>query len=198
MAKIVHGRVLLEDAANGAPKRVVDRGRYTVLCISLIAAEVRPHFSCQIWRADGLDEGSPEGLLNVHDRVGPNTVKAKCAKDPLKRCRELLLNKWHRLIQIRQVGQAAVVNHVGEAVVLCDLALLVVVRRVIEGIDLPIVCSNWSSMVHHDVDHHPNVSSMAGLNKVDEVLLRPKMRIHGKEVFGPITVIPQRRVLNDR
>jgi len=74
------------------------------------------------------------------------------------------------LCEIWQVSKTTVLN-LSLVVPVCNLAITVVVSGLVEGIDGAVVSSNWTNVVCYDINHHPDVTSVAGRNKIDEVLL---------------------------
>lgn len=125
--------------------------------VSRIAIETLTHLEY----TSGLAVLTPEIFWNFWNGIDTNTIKVISLDQVLHPVFEVLANPRILLSKIWQVGQSAVFN-VTLIVPVCNLAIRVIVLRVVEWVDLREICTDWSNVVSNNINHYPD-SHLVGL-----------------------------------
>ena len=73
-----------------------------------------------------------------------------------------------------------------------------VVRSLVEGINLREVIANWTNMICYNIYHDPDTHLMSSSHKVFQVLFRPEVSVHLFPVRSPVSMVASIDVLDHR
>jgi len=197
VADVIHRRVTAKHVTDRVVHGVVKHASDVVLIgsdVSRIAVEALAHLE----NAGRCSVFTPKVLGNLGDSVDTDAIKLVFRHDVLDPVLEVASDvRVTVLVEVRQVGKAAILD-LGLIVPVYDLAVGVVMFRLIEGIDLAVVGTDRADVVGDDVDHHPDTLGVGRADEVNEVLLGAKVRVCALPVGGMIAVIAAGGILNDR
>lgn len=164
----VHTLAVLPDILDCEVHGVVEKARYVVLVVAHIAGVSVEALSDGV-DASGLGVLRPKILGNLRDCVNPDSVEAVALNDALDPVLQILSDVRVFLGQIWQISKSAVLNLLLVVPVL-DLAVVVIVFSLVQGIDLGEIHTDGAYMVGYDVDHHPDAFGVSSVNEVLQVL----------------------------
>ena len=196
VADVVHRRVTPKYVADRVVHRVVKQSSDVVLIgsdVSGIAIEALAHLE----NAGRCSVLTPEVLGDLGDSVDTDAIELVFRHDILDPVLEVASDvRVTVLIEVWQVGKAAILD-LGLIAPVDDLAVGVVMFRLIEGVDLAVVSTDRADVVSDDVNHHPDTLGVGCADEVNEVLLGTKVRVCALPVGGMVAVIAAGGILND-
>lgn len=164
----VHALAALPDILDCEVHRVVEEARHVVLVVAHVVGVSVEALSDRV-DAGGLGVLRPEILGNLGDCVDPDSVKAVALHDALDPVLQILSDVRVFLSQIWQISKSAVLNLL-LVVPVRDLAVVMIVFSLVQGVDLREIHTNGAYMVGYDVDHHPDAFGVSSVNEVLQVL----------------------------
>lgn len=78
-----------------------------------------------------------------------------------------------------------------------DLAVVVIVLRLVQGINLGEIHSDGAYVVGDDVDHHPNSSGVSSIDELLQVALGAEVFVDFLPVGSPVAVVATIQVFDD-
>jgi hypothetical protein len=196
VADVIHRRVTAKYVTDSVVHGVVKQSSDVVLIgsnVSGIAVEALAHLE-NTSRCSVL---TPEVLGNLGDCVDTDAIELVFCHDVLYPVLEVASDvRVTVLVEVWQVGKAAILD-LGLIVPVDDLAVGVVMFRLIEGIDLAVVSTDRADVVSDNVDHHPDTLGVGCADEVNEVLLGTKVRVCALPIGGMVAMIAAGGILND-
>jgi hypothetical protein len=184
-----------EDVGDGVVHGVVEKSGEVLLVgtdVGGIAVEALAHLE----DTGGFTELRPEVLGHLGDGVNAEAVEAVGVDEVLDPVLELATDPLVLLVEVGEVGKAAVLN-LTLVIEVGNLAVVVVVVSRVVGSDLAKVVSDGRDVVSNDVDHHPDVHGVGGGNEGLEVVGGSEVLVDGVPVAGPVAVVSGVEVVNN-
>ena len=191
---LVHGFSASEYVTDGVVHGVVEETGEDILVrsnVSGVAVEALSHLE----DTGGLTVLRPEVLGDFRDSVDTDTVEAVCINDSLNPVLEVLTDVAVSLIEIGETSETAVLD--GPLVVPVDITIRVIVVSLVEGVKLTEIVSNRSTVVSDNIDHHPDVLGVSGIDKSLQVISGTEVCVNTIPVSGPVAVIATIEVIDN-
>jgi hypothetical protein len=100
------------------------------------------------------------------------------------------------LVEIWEVSKSAVFD-LSLVAPVCDLAIIVIVLRLVERVDFAEVHTDWCNVVGDNIDHDVHVFIVSSFDEVLKILIRTEMIVGLLPIGSPVTVISITVVVND-
>jgi hypothetical protein len=154
----LHALPVLPDVTDGEVHGVVEEAGEVVLVVayvSWVSVEVLAHLE----HSSGFSVLPPEVLWNFGDSIDSNSVEVELLNQVVDPVLKILPNEGVILIQIRKTSKSAVLYRL--LVAPLDVAVIMVVIVLVEGVDLAEVVADGSDVVGHNIDHDPDALGMS-------------------------------------
>ena len=192
---VAHRLSVHPDVLDRVVHRVVEEGCDVVLVVADVgihAVEALTHLE----DASRLAVLFPELLGYFGYRVDSYAVKPILGDEVVDPVLEVLPHETVPLVEVRQSRETAVL-HLLLVVPVVDVTVGVIVRRLVERVDLAVVVLDGSHVVPHDVNHDPDAHCVSSIHKLLELSLAAKVRVDLVPVPRPVAVIAARSVVDD-
>lgn len=184
-----------EDVFDGEEHRVVEKTG-DVLLIRANIARVTIEGLADLEDSRGVTVLLPEVFGHMWDCVNTDAIEAICFYEVMNPFLKVTTNE---IILLREVGQAgkAAMLHLPLITPVLDVALVMVVLRLIERVDLLEVSADAPNVVGNHVDHDVNILCMGSLDKALKILLGAKMVIDFLPIASGIAMIVSIHIVGD-
>jgi hypothetical protein len=187
VADIIHGFSTSKDISNGVVHWVVEQSCEVILIgthVGRVSVEALSHLE----DAGGLTILLPEVAWHLWDGVNSDSIEAVLLDDTTNPALEVGADEIVVLVQIWQVGQSAILN-LSLVIPVGDLAVSVEVIGRVEWVELAVVLADWTNVVGHNIDHHPDALGMGSFHELLQVVLGSKVGVDGFPVTSPVSVV---------
>lgn len=143
---------------------------------------------------------APEIRVNFGNSVNSDTVNVVSLDEILDPVNEVVADVGIILIEIGKTSESAVLDIVHVLVVeitVGDNAVRVIVFRLVEGNIFRVVSISVTHVVSNDIDHNPDISLVASVNKGLETISTAEVAVDFSHVLGSITVESVRIIIRD-
>jgi hypothetical protein len=195
VSNLVHALLSSEYILDSVVHWVVEEASEVLLVwsnIVWISVEALSHLE----NARGLSVLRPELSFDFWDGIDSDSIKVVLLDQVVDPGLQVLSNIRVVLVEIWQVSESAVLN-ITCVIPVGDLAVRVVVIRLVEWIDSREVHTNWSDVVGNNVNHDPDVLLVSSLDQVLQIILTSKVRVDLLPVGSPVSVISTVDVVDD-
>jgi hypothetical protein len=195
VSNLVHALLSSENILDSVVHWVVEEASEVLLVwsnIVWISVEALSHLE----NARGLSVLRPELSFDFWDGIDSDSIKVVLLDQVVDPGLQVLSNIRVVLVEIWQVSESAVLN-ITCVIPVGDLAVRVVVIRLVEWIDSREVHTNWSDVVGNNVNHDPDVLLVSSLDQVLQIILTSKVRVDLLPVGSPVSVISTVDVVDD-
>jgi len=132
--------------------------------IGWIAIEALSHLE----DASSVSELFPEVFGYLWNSVNADAVKVICLNDILHPVFEIASDIVIALVQIGKTGKTAVFYRV--LIIPIDVAIRMIMRTLVEWVDLAKVVSNRRDVICNNVNHHPDAFVVGSFDEILEVV----------------------------
>ncbi len=144
-----------------------------------------------------MAELSPEVLGHFGDGVDSDAVEVVGLHEVLNPIFQLLSYVRVFLFKIRKSSESAIL-HLLLVVPVIDVAVSMVVFRLVERHYLAEVVADWPNVVGDYIHHHPDVLGVCGTHQVLQALVTSEIGVDLGPVTSPVTVETVGSVVYDR
>ena len=187
----------VENVSESEVERVVHGSIESIMSVVRDIADVTLEDFSNLVNSSGCSILLPEVFLDVRDSINSDTVEVEVLNNIFDPCKQGLSHKRVILIQVWEISKAAVLYLI-LIVPVVDLALSVVVRRLIEGCNKLILLINPCYVVGNDVQHYPDSLLVSSIDHVFKTLLVSKVRVNLVPIECAVSMIVVSIVLWDR
>ncbi len=152
---VVHRLLVIEDCLQREKKWVIHGCIESVMSILRNVSDVTIQDLSNLIDSCILSVFLPEWLLNMRYSINANTVKVKLLYSIFDPVKQSLSYPLVILVQIWQIGEAAVLNLV-LVIPVFNLAFNMIVRRFVKRSNFVVISINISNMIGNYIKHHPN------------------------------------------
>ena len=194
IADAVHGFAASKDITDGVVHWVVEQSSEGSLVGSYvcgITVEVLSHLE----NSGGLAILRPEVLADFRDRIDADAIEVVLVDNSLDPVLEVLSNVAVVLIKIGEASETAVLY--GVLVTPVDIAIVVIVLSLVQGVKLIEIVSDGAGVVGDDVDHHPDVFVVGGRDEGLQIIGTTEVAVEVLPIASPVSVVSPIDVVDD-
>lgn len=139
--------------------------------------------------------------MDFRDSVDSNTINVVSLDEVLNPVNKVVTNEGVVLIEISKTSESTMLNVVHVLVTeisIRDNAVRVIVIRRVERNVLRVVLISVTHMVSNNIDHNPDVSLVASINKGSETTFTTEVTVDFSHVLSSITVESIRIIIGNR
>ena len=195
VANLVHRFSTAENVVDRVVHRVVEQGGDIVLVrgnISGVSIEAFAHLE----NTRGFTILFPELAFDFGDRINSNSIETVLLHDSLHPVFKVLTHVGILLVQIGEISQAAKLN-LTLIVPVLNLAVIVVMFSLVEGVDGAVVLADGTHMVSNNVNHNPDAFGVRSVHQSLQIFLLTEVVVHIFPVASPVPVVTAVSVVHD-
>jgi hypothetical protein len=191
---VVHGFRATEDITDCVVHWVVEKCSQVVLirshvCRVSIEAFTHLEHTCRFTVL------RPKISWDFWNSVNPDTIEAILLNDAFDPVLEVATDVVIVLVKIWQVSQSAVFDRI--LIIPVDITWVVVVRALVEWVDLTVVSADWGNMVSNDIDHNPDTLFVGCRDESFEIVFGTEVLIDVFPVCSPVSMIARLFIFHD-
>ena len=129
------------------------------------------------------------------DCINSDTIEAILLNDAFDPVLKVATDVVVVLVKIWQISQSTVFDRI--LIIPVDITWAVVVRALVERVDLTIVSADWSNVVSNNIDHNPDTLFVGCRNESFEIIFGAEVLIDIFPICGPVSMVAWLFIFHD-